>query len=222
MKKIFGYKNLISLLEKEGFISNETFPKNTILDMNDTDYVYIIREGLVTSKLFSEKENVYSFHSKGDFLGFLNIYDQIVKQMTFLTESRCKFYRIKNEDLRFFLSFPENVPFTFYIMRNLEEHFYLNSLIFQQQINYRTAQAFLNITMLLRDRDKTEEYLLLPNTYYIKKIKLYTQLSSDSFYKQLNLLKELKIIEKKQNGLLINSKKLYEFTPKLLKKENWV
>ncbi|MBC1814140.1 Crp/Fnr family transcriptional regulator [Listeria booriae] len=215
MKTIFNYQQFIQLSEK-GNINFEKIiiPKRTQLIDNkelSANYVYLIIDGYVATSLGQETTSIYTILGKGSFINYSNLLELNIQKFTFKTLSECVIYKYAFSDLEYFLSmFPENFGFQFFIMKEINRHSFLKSLLSDCIPANKLELSFSNIGKFHGELLEPNS-VMLPKAIRTKVIAAYSGRSKSSFYNQLALLTEQGKIAKPDNCWIVHDSKLYEY-----------
>ncbi|WP_088810187.1 MULTISPECIES: Crp/Fnr family transcriptional regulator [Listeria] len=191
-------------------------PARTIVSFDEMDVCYIIISGIVEGyikrTMETKSDQVYSFFTEGDIVGFGQIFDDF-KGMIFETLTTTKVYAIKKEDLEYLLSFPHNAPFIYYIMKRLSSHYYLKSLLSIRSKENVLVQCMFNLSYLLDSNVESAHFVKLPKEYTHTRLMEYSTLSQGGFYKHLDLLYKDQIIFKDGANIVVDITKMRELHP---------
>ncbi|KMT59304.1 hypothetical protein X560_1632 [Listeria fleischmannii 1991] len=220
MKILFNADEFVNGIKKElpNAIEKIKVQPGTILSFEEIDSCYIISSGVIggfiRNPMESKSEQVYSFFSKGDVVGFGQIFDNF-KGMIFEAITEVDVYAIKKLELEFWLSFPENTPFIYYIMKRFGTHYYLKSLLSLRTKSNVLPQSIYNLCFLLETNINELDFVKFPKEFTQSRLMEYSTLSQGGFYKHLDILYKAEILSRDSSGITVNMKKMRDSYPNM-------
>ncbi|EMG29376.1 hypothetical protein [Listeria fleischmannii] len=165
--------------------------------------------------LWNQKASKFiPFFPKGDVVGFGQIFDNF-KGMIFEAITEVDVYAIKKLELEFWLSFPENTPFIYYIMKRFGTHYYLKSLLSLRTKSNVLPQSIYNLCFLLETNINELDFVKFPKEFTQSRLMEYSTLSQGGFYKHLDILYKAEILSRDSSGITVNMKKMRDSYPNM-------
>lgn len=218
MNNLFNANEFVRAVKKEipNAVKEVEIQARTMISFDELDVCYIIIsgtvEGYIKRTMETKSDQIYSFFTEGDIVGFGQIFDDF-KGMVFETLTATRVYAIKKVDLEYLLSFPENSPFIYYIMKRFSTHYYIKSLLSIRSKENILIQSIFNLCYLLYPNLEKVNYVRFPKEYTHTRLMEYSTLSQGGFYKHLDLLYNEEVIFKDGSNIVVDIDKIRELYP---------